>query len=103
MDTAVRLEVQKLAEGLSKEEVLDYLGLKYDELEEEDQKDFDQAYKRGMIELKRHAVLKLKEAMSGKEALSASLAVLTRFADEWEESAEEAAKKTRSFRVILDE
>ncbi len=98
-------QIQNLSEGLSQEEVLAYLGKEPSDYTEEQWIQFQKAWKRGRTMFKVHAVTKLKESMSGRNGLQASLAALIRFADDWPEGSdlEDKLGSTKSFRIVLDD
>jgi len=98
-------QIQSLSEGLSKVEVLDYLGKTEEDFSKEDWVVFEKAWKRGRNALKIHAVQKLKESMSGRNGLQASLATLVRFAEEWPEGStiDDKISAGKSFRIVLDD
>jgi len=93
--------VLDVAAGLSKKEVIELLEL--DLQSDEDHKHFEVAYNKAQAEFKHYAIRSLKAAMSGKEALKASLSVLTRFAEEWPEDTEAQVGTGRSFRIVMDD
>lgn len=85
LDAATKLEIQQLAEGLTKDEVCQYLwGVTFTELEPPLAREFTIQYTRGRTQFKVHAVNALKSQMHGKNGLQASLAALIRFADAWQ-------------------
>lgn len=101
-----KVQIQMLAEGLSQKEVCEYLGWDVVELNEDQDrlKEFQTAYNQGRAQFKLYAVNKLKESMSGKTGMQASLAVLTRFAEEWPTQSEENDLGIqKSFRIVLDD
>ena len=103
VEDKIRL-IQQLAEGLSESESLAYLGLEMEDLSEEDAKQFRVAYKQGRAQFKYFAVTKLKESMSGRTGMQASLAALTRFADEWPTSEiDDHNGVQRTFKIVLGE
>lgn len=95
--------VQQLAEGLSETEALDYLGYTLEELTEEELGDFKLAYRQGRAKFKFYAVGKLKESMAGRNGMQASLAALTRFAEEWPSTQNDDHNGVqRTFKIVLD-
>jgi len=98
-----RALVVQLAEGLSEAEVLAYMGMDETDLNEEDLRQFKIEYLKGRAQFKYFAVCKLKESMTGRNGMQASLAALTRFAEEWPASeSNDHNGVQRNFRIILD-
>jgi hypothetical protein len=93
--------IERMAEGLSKREVLDYWSLDYDDLDKEDQDIFDTAFKRGTVNIKMYALQNLKQAMQqSRTGMQASLAALTQFGEQW--TVADQVSKVKSFKVTLD-
>lgn len=93
--------IQQMASGLSEQEVCDYWGYDYSELEDNDKFFFDINFKRGRIEAKNRAVQKLFTAMSDRNGYNPALEYLTRFADKWpDEKAGGAVNRT--FKIMMD-
>ena len=100
-----KLQIVGLAEGLSKEEVCDFLEIDYNELSPESQKRFERAYKKGNVIFKIHAIQKLKESMQGRNGFQASLAALSQFAEEWKKTPDEegSIREAKSLRIVIDD
>ena len=98
-----KLDIRRLAEGLSEDEVSLYVyGVPLGELSEETQRDFMQQFIRGRTNLKIHAINALKTQMHGRQGLQASLATLTRFAEAWPKVGnEESGGGNFNFRIVL--
>ena len=76
-------QVSLLAEGLSRQEVADYMTVDLNSLSSLDIAAFDRAYKHGRAKAIYFAYTKLKEATSGRNGHQAALALLNKFADEF--------------------
>jgi len=99
--------VSDMARGMTKNEVCDYFGCTYTELQDEDKKFFDFFWRQGKAQGKHIAVTKLFESMnsSSKGSGQTALSYLIRFGDSWdkEESGDSEIKEgKKSFRVVLD-
>jgi hypothetical protein len=99
-------EIEVLAEGLSKDEVCGYMwGCTYAEIDRAAKADFTRHYTRGRTRMKIYAVNALKQAMHGRQNLQASLAILTRFAEEFPKIADEDGNvvgKDFNFKIVVD-
>lgn len=93
--------VQRFAESMSEQEICDYFGLRYEELNEADMAEFNTEFKRGRVNIRDYAMQKLKASCMGKSGMQASLAILTQFGSQWEKAGNMAGVK--SFRIELDD
>lgn len=92
--------VEQFAESMNPQEACNWFGIHYKDLLPADKENFDFAFNRGRANIKFFAMNKLKESCAGKQGLQASLAILSRFGEEWEHSAE--MTDVKSFKVVLD-
>ena len=76
-------QIENYAAGLTKQEVMDILGISQDSLDIESRGMFERAYTKGRALAKARAVESLFRAMSGKNGHNAAVEYLTRTADEW--------------------
>ena len=92
--------LEQLAEGLSREEILDAFDLNPAILCDVDRYNFEKAIKRGKIALVTQSVAALKKQMAGREGTKAALAALTRFGEKWENN--DVAAGATKFTLTLD-
>ena len=84
-DSAGAKEIERLAAGLSREEVLDCYGVSEEELNQCDRDIFDRAYRKGRALAKARAVDALfVQMVSGKDGVKGSLSYLRQLGKEWE-------------------
>jgi hypothetical protein len=100
-DKSELADIERLASGLSKAEVLDVFYMLEEELSQEDLDIFNRAYRKGRALAKAQAVDCLFVQMSGRQGVPGALAYLTRLADEWPSESEGNAGKTHSFSFDL--
>jgi hypothetical protein len=93
--------IESLSEGMSQQEVLDYFGLVYADLDDEKKQVFDKTWRKGKVNIKHFALTKLKEQMSGRNGMQASLAALSQFGEEWVKA--EGVANVKSFKITLDD
>lgn len=86
---------------MSAQEICDYFSMNYADLLPLDKVEFDRAFKKGRANMRYFAVRQLKAATMGNNGLQASLAILTRFGEEWERAGEMAGVK--SFKIVIDD
>ncbi len=98
-------EIQNLSVGLSDIEIYEYYGIvDVSELPEYDALFLRVNINRGRLTAKQNACHSLFQAMSGRDALPASLAYLTRFGHSgWGEDKGTGSKGPAGIRIILDE
>jgi hypothetical protein len=92
------IDIGEKSHGLDEQEVCDFWGLSYEELEGNDKWFFDFHYKKGRSEAKADAVKSLFRQMKGRNGKDASLAYLLRFNDDWDKDVED---KTQGRRYVL--
>lgn len=86
--------VERLGEALSKEEVCNYFGVSYEDLADDERKQFDINFNKAKIKLKLNAYNKLKERFEDpKTGGTLALDVLVRFGELWEQSTTEEGRK----------
>lgn len=98
------LNIERLAAGLSQDEVLDCFCVTKEELSQEDLDYFTRAYKKGRAMAKADAVTKLQAQMAGRDGVKGCLAYLVRVGDEWPEVTEDKNSNSSTgttFRVEL--
>lgn len=96
------MDIRDLSRGLSKDEVLAYYGLQYDDLGRKDQFFFDIEYNRGQVLAKKTAVDRLFTSMTDRNGHQASLAFLKRFAEKWPDSEEVASEGGKTIKFMLE-
>lgn len=97
-----KLEIKRLAEGLTEDEVCLYMyGVELDQLADDAKADFRREFTRGRTNFKIHAINALKAQMHGRQGLQASLSALTRFGDAWPKISEEAGNGEFNFKIVL--
>ena len=100
------LNIERLAAGLSPEEVLDCFCVTYDELSEDDKDYFSRSFKKGRAMAKAKAVDSLQSQMNGRDGVKGCLAYLVRVGDEWPEIVNAGKQSTEgggtTFKVILE-
>lgn len=99
-------EIKALAQGLSKEETLNFYGLSKGLLPEYDEFFFDIQYIRGRIDAKQRAVQNLFENMRatrGNGGVQATLAYLNRFADSFKGHGDELTGMPKAIRIEMVE
>ncbi len=97
------VEIQHLAMGQSREEILDYYFLDDEILQEHDYDAwfFEVNFRRGRMLAKQNATASLFDSMKGNSA--ASLAYLTRFGkEEWQSDSGTSASHAAEIKVVLD-
>jgi len=77
--------------GLTKQEVLDYWGLSYEKLPENDKWFFDVNFAKGRSQAKRIAVDRLFTTMKLSNAKDSCMAYLVRFSDNWDDGVDDKA------------
>lgn len=83
--TELKYELDTLAPALTIDECCEYLDIDLLNASEDEQKLFKKMYMQGKYRLRVEAVKALKNEMkNGKDRFKPSLAVLLRFADEWD-------------------
>lgn len=105
-DVASLLETEKLAAGLSEEEVLDYFAVNRNELSTypKDEAMFKAAFKRGRSIAKMKACGSLFTQMNERGGANASIAYLRQFGEMWPTAeVESGLGKNFSFKVVLGE
>ncbi len=86
-DATDLMEIEDFCSSLTPQEVLDYYGLDYENLANEqptDRKWFDIAFKRGRSKSKRIASDRLFKTMQDKNGAASCIEYLKRFGKEWE-------------------
>lgn len=99
------VEIRSLAPGLELDEILEYYNIEsLDDLPDYDRLFLEVTFKRARIIAKQNATAHLISSMVGANALSASLAYLTRFGNEsWKDSNGTGVKPPKGIRIVLDE
>ena len=92
--------LEQLAEGLSRDEIMQSLDLDPSTLGPTDRYNFEKALKKGKINIVTQSVDALKKQMQGKDGVKAALATLTRFGEKWENS--DIAAGATKFTLTLD-
>lgn len=95
------LNIERLAAGLSKEEVLDCWAVTYDELDQNDQDLFNRSFKKGRALAKAKAVDSLFSQMNSRDGVKGCLSYLTRVGDVWPTVEEEVKKGKHSFTLVM--
>lgn len=95
--------VERLAKGLSPDEVIECWGLTLDELDPEDMDLFSRAYRKGRALAKAQAVESLFMQMDAKDGGKNALAYLTRMAKEWESDDNLSAAGHRILRIEFED
>jgi hypothetical protein len=95
-------EIEQLAVGLSKQEILEYYFRDEDSLSPNERIILARAFNRGRASAKAKATLSLFNQMNGKDGIKGALSYLVRFAEDWPQLEEESNSKSQHvFKVVM--
>ena len=96
--------IEAMARGMSQDEVADYFGIVFKDMDGEDKRFFSFHYRIGRSQGRKQAVDSLFKQMDQRQGGQVALSYLARFGDEWEGDlkADSEATGKKSFTVVLD-